>query len=153
MVDPAEPQRYSPAQAIHLQPAAWAAVAVGGLIGTAARYGLGTAFPAGNGAWPTTTFAINVVGALLLGILLESLVRTGPDTSWRRVVRLGAGTGALGSFTTYSALAVDTDLLLRDGQFVAAATYALGTVPAGLVATGIGVALGAWFGNRRGAPR
>ncbi|MBS9375327.1 fluoride efflux transporter FluC [Rhodococcus sp. B50] len=138
---------------LHLQPSALVAVAAGGLMGTAARYALGTVFPVENGAWPATTFAINVVGALLLGILLESLVRMGPDTSWRRVVRLGAGTGALGSFTTYSALAVDTDLLLRDGEFVAAATYALGTVLVGLVATGIGVALGAWFGHRRGAQR
>ena len=138
---------------LHLQPSALLAVAAGGLIGTGARYGLGTAVPVESGAWPVTTFAINVVGALLLGILLESLVRIGPDTSWRRVVRLGVGTGALGSFTTYSALAVDTGLLLRDDEFVAAAAYALGTVLVGLVATGMGVALGAWFGRRRSGAR
>lgn len=102
---------------------------------------------------PVTTFAINVLGALLLGFLLEALIRIGPDTSWGQVVRLGVGTGALGSFTTYSALAVDTDLLLRDGELVAAATYALGTMLVGLLATGIGVALGAWFGSRRAARR
>ncbi|MEU5842208.1 CrcB family protein [Rhodococcus sp. NPDC047139] len=153
MVDPSEPQRSSPAQAIHLQPTALVAVAVGGLAGTAARFGLGRLFPVESGTWPVTTFTINIAGALLLGILLESLVRVGPETSWRRAVRLGVGTGALGSFTTYSALAVDTDLLLRAGDFVAAAAYALGTVLAGLVATGIGVALGAWLGERRGAAR
>jgi len=59
------------------------------------------------------------------------------------------GTGALGSFTTYSALAVDTDLLLRDGYLLAAATYALGTVLAGLLATGVGIALAARLGERR----
>ena len=138
---------------LHLQPSALLAVAAGGLIGTGVRYGLGRAVPVESGAWPVTTFAINVVGALLLGILLESLVRIGPDTSWRRVVRLGVGTGALGSFTTYSALAVDTGLLLRDDEFVAAAAYALGTVLVGLVATGVGVALGAWFGRRRSGAR
>ncbi|AHD21237.1 chromosome condensation protein CrcB [Rhodococcus pyridinivorans SB3094] len=140
-------------RALHLRPSALAAVAVGGLLGTSARYGLGRWFPVESGGWPVTTFAINVLGALLLGFLLEALIRIGPDTSWRQVVRLGVGTGALGSFTTYSALAVDTDLLLRDGELVAAATYALGTVLVGLLATGIGVALGTWFGSRRAARR
>ena len=136
-------------RALHLRPSALVAVAVGGLIGTSARYGLGRWFPVGSGGWPVTTFAINVLGALLLGFLLEALIRSGPDTSWRQVVRLGAGTGALGSFTTYSALAVDTDLLLRDGYLLAAATYALGTVLAGLLATGVGIALAARLGERR----
>ncbi|UYP18527.1 CrcB family protein [Rhodococcus sp. Z13] len=139
-------------RALHLRPSALVAVAVGGLIGTSARYGLGRWFPVGAGGWPVTTFAINVLGALLLGFLLEALIRSGPDTSWRQVVRLGAGTGALGSFTTYSALAVDTDLLLRDGHLLAAVTYALGTVLAGLLATGLGIALAARLGDRRSAP-
>jgi len=138
-------------RALHLRPSALAAVAVGGLLGTSARYGLGRWFPVESGGWPVTTFAINVLGALLLGFLLEALIRIGPDTSWRQVVRLGVGTGALGSFTTYSALAVDTDLLLRDGYLLAAATYALGTVLAGSVATGVGIALGACLGERRSA--
>jgi len=139
-------------RALHLRPSALVAVAVGGLIGTSARYGLGRWFPVGSGGWPVTTFAINVLGALLLGFLLEALIRSGPDTSWRQVVRLGAGTGALGSFTTYSALVVDTDLLLRDGHLLAAVTYALGTVLAGLLATGLGIALAARLGDRRSAP-
>lgn len=138
-------------RALHLRPSALAAVAVGGLLGTSARYGLGRWFPVESGAWPVTTFAINVLGALLLGFLLEALIRIGPDTSWRQVVRLGVGTGALGSFTTYSALAVDTDLLLRDGHLLAAVTYALGMVLAGSVATGVGIALGACLGERRSA--
>ncbi|TWH15552.1 CrcB protein [Rhodococcus rhodochrous J45] len=138
-------------RALHLRPSALAAVAVGGLLGTSARYDLGRWFPVESGGWPVTTFAINVLGALLLGFLLEALIRIGPDTSWRQVVRLGVGTGALGSFTTYSALAVDTDLLLRDGHLLAAMTYALGTVLAGSVATGVGIALGACLGERRSA--
>ncbi|MCR8693676.1 CrcB family protein [Rhodococcus pyridinivorans] len=138
-------------RALHLRPSALAAVAVGGLLGTSARYGLGRWFPVESGGWPVTTFSINILGALLLGFLLEALIRIGPDTSWRQVVRLGVGTGALGSFTTYSALAVDTDLLLRDGHLLAAVTYALGTVLAGLVATGVGIALGACLSERRSA--
>lgn len=131
-----------------LNPAALAAVAVGGFVGTATRFGLGVAFP---DAWPVTTFVVNIVGGFLLGLLLEVMVRLGPDTSWRRTVRLGVGTGALGSFTTYSALAVDTTLLVDDGRPWSAVLYALGTVLVGLVATAVGVAVGA--ARRRGASR
>ncbi|UIR35118.1 CrcB family protein [Rhodococcus sp. DMF-1] len=139
----------APRRALHLRPAAVTAVAVGGLVGTTARYGLEELFPTAPGAWPVTTFVINVVGALLLGVLLEALTRLGPDTSWRRPARLGAGTGALGSFTTYSTLAVDTDLLLHGGHAVSALSYAVGTVLAGLVATATGIAVGVALGAAR----
>ncbi len=65
------------------------------------------ALPAGAG-FPVATFAINVVGAFLLGALLEALAHHGPDTGRRRMLRLGLGTGVLGGFTTYSTLTVET---------------------------------------------
>jgi CrcB protein len=49
------------------------------------------------------------------------------------------GTGVLGGFTTYSALAVQTDALLRSGQAVTALTYAAGTVALGLAASIAGI--------------
>jgi len=49
---------------------------------------------------------INVVGAFLLGVLLERLRRARGEPERRRLVRLFSGTGFLGCFTTYSALAV-----------------------------------------------
>ena len=133
---------------LHLRPRAIATVAVGGLLGAPARYGLEVVFPPGTGQWPVTTFVINVVGAFLLGTLLEGLTRTGPDTGWRRQVRLGIGTGALGSFTTYSTLAVETDELLRGHHWWAAASYAAGSVVVGLVATVLGIAVGARMPSR-----
>lgn len=126
---------------------AGAAVAVGGVLGTLARHGLGEMFPQTTGQWPETTFAINVSGAFALGLLLDALLRLGPDTGWRRRVRLGAGTGLLGAFTTYSTLAVDTTLLMREGERWSALTYAGGTVLAGLIATALGIALGARLGR------
>ncbi|NDV09406.1 CrcB family protein [Rhodococcus sp. IEGM 248] len=127
---------------LHVRPSAIAAVAAGGLLGAPLRYQLGVWFTQASGGWPVTTFAINVAGAFLLGLLLEALTRLGPDTRWRQRVRLCAGTGVLGSFTTYSTLAVDTDLLLRGHQWWAAGSYAVGTVLAGLVATIAGIAVG-----------
>ncbi len=126
-----------------------AAVALGGLIGAPARYGLGVLFPhSPPGHWPVTTFAINNIGAFVLGALLEALARLGPDSGWRRRARLGVGTGLIGSFTTYSTLAVDTDLLLRGHHPWAAITYALATVIAGMVATAVGIGAGAWLTSR-----
>ncbi|MEV0355736.1 CrcB family protein [Nocardia sp. NPDC050697] len=126
-------------------------VGAGGLAGAALRHRLGVWFPHRAGGWPGATFVVNVTGAFLLGLLLEALVRMGPDTGWRQRVRLTIGTGFLGAFTTYSALAVDTDLLLRAGHPGIAAAYALGTVLAGGVATTAGIALGALL-HRRTAP-
>jgi len=134
---------------LHVRPAAIAAVGVGGLLGTPVRYYLGVWFPTVAGGWPVTTFTINIAGALLLGWLLEALTRLGPDTRWRQRTRLLVGTGVLGSFTTYSTLAVDTDLLLRGHQWWQAGTYAAGSVLAGLVATVAGIAAGARIRSRR----
>ena len=55
----------------------------------------------------------------------------------------------LGSFTTYSTLAVDTDLLVRDHHLGSAALYAVASVIAGLLATTAGIAVGAQVRTRR----
>ena len=59
--------------------------------------------------------------------------------------------GFLGAFTTYSTLAVDTDLLLRDGYAPVAVLYAVGTVVVGFLATSFGI----WAATvqRRGTSR
>ena len=123
----------------HRRPAALLAVLVGGVLGTLARHGVALALP--ERPWPAGTLTANLVGALLLGALLEGLSRAGEDTGGRRLLRLGVGTGFLGAFTTYSALAVEADLLVRDGRPLLAAAYAGTTVVAGLALTALGVAL------------
>jgi CrcB protein len=102
-------------------------------------------------AFPLHTLAINVVGSLLLGVLLERLARRGPSPSRTRL-RLLLGTGALGGFTTYSALSVSTAQLLLGGFPAAAAAYALGTVVLGLLAAAVGIALSARLSGAAGAP-
>ena len=114
-------------------------VAVGGAFGTAARHVLGDAIGTPN-SFPLGTFLINIAGALTLGVLLEVLALNGLDAGHRRRWRLLLGTGFLGGFTTYSALAVETDALLRSGQVPLALVYALGTVALGFIASIIGIA-------------
>ena len=127
---------------VHLRPSTLAVVFAGGAVGTAAREALSLAFPPVDGV-PYAILVINVVGAFLLGVLLEALVRRGPDHGRRRTLRLLLGTGVLGGFTTYSALAADTAALLGSGAAPAGILYALGTVLIGAVATWAGIAVAA----------
>lgn len=113
-------------------------VAAGGAVGTTARALLEEAFAPVPGAWPWTTFWINVTGSFVLGVLLESLVRSGPDAGWRKGVRLGCGTGVLGGFTTYSTFAVEVERLASGGHVGLGAAYALGSVALGVAAACLG---------------
>lgn len=122
----------------HQQPLTIAMVALGGAIGTGAREAISLALPPLDGV-PVAILGINVVGAFLLGLLLESLLLRGSDTGRRRSLRLFLGTGILGGFTTYSALAADSGVLLLDGRAPVAIAYAVGTVVLGGVASWLGI--------------
>ena len=133
----------------HLRPLAVVLVLVGGLLGTSARYAVTLALPTRGGQWPTATFVVNLAGAFALGVLLETLERRGDDAGGRRRLRLLIGTGCLGAFTTYSTLALDTDLLVRDHHPALAVGYGLASVGLGLCATVAGLAVA---GRSTGAP-
>jgi len=121
-------------------------VAVGGIVGALARYGLSRAFPVGSGTFPTTTFVMNVSGAFVLTVLLEWLVRRGAPEHW---LRLLIGVGALGAFTTMSTFATELALLWRDHERVTAVEYALASVIAGALAVLLGLVVTGW---RRATP-
>ncbi|MCI2240693.1 CrcB family protein [Paenibacillus sp. TRM 82003] len=123
--------------------APWGAVAAGAVAGALARHGAARWLSTPPGGWPVATTVVNLLGCLALGLLLEGLARRGPDTGRRRLLRLGLGTGLVGSFTTYSTLAVETDLLARDGAVGLAVAYPLVSVVAGVALCGAGVALAA----------
>jgi len=135
----------------HLRPAVLALVLVGGAGGTAARYGLEEAFPHHGTNWPTGTFVANILGAFVLGLLLEALVRRGDDTGRRRSVRLLMGVGFCGAFTTYSTLALEISLFVRDHAVGMAALYAAATVVAGVVAAWMGIVVATTAARRTAA--
>ena len=121
-------------------------VAVGGAVGTGGRHLIGLAVVAQG--FPAATLTVNLLGAFLLGLLIESLTRRGRDRGALRRARLLLGTGALGGFTTYSTLALDVVTLASDSPSLAA-VYGVGTVLAGALATAAGVAVAAAVGDRR----
>lgn len=125
------------ARALHLSWANIGLVATGGAVGTALRYLVNESVPVWAGV-PIATFAVNVTGAFLLGVLLELLADHSHDIGWSRRLRLGVGTGGLGGFTTYSALAVETATLAaaHPGRAIG---YALATLLIGAMASIAGI--------------
>ncbi|MFJ3490163.1 fluoride efflux transporter FluC [Leifsonia aquatica] len=133
---------------VHLHWRSVLLVFVGGALGTTVRYLISSAVPSVYGL-PVATFGINVLGAFVLGWLLEALALRGPDEGRRRSVRLFVGTGILGGFTTYSAFAVDTDGLIVAQNVGGSILYAVATIAVGALASLAGIALGAALGRRR----
>ena len=106
------------------------AVFVGGLIGTTLRVALDLAVPHDLTQFALSTLVVNVTGAFALGLLVAAL--------WPRVpgwVRVGLGPGILGSFTTFSALAVS--------DVVGAVLSIVLSIGFGMLAAWAGLALGA----------
>jgi CrcB protein len=146
---PLDPDTADAPFALALRPTAIALVALGGFAGTIARYGLARAEPTRTGSWPWGTFIANIVGAFVLGALLELLARSGPDQGWRQRARLLLGTGFCGALTTFSTLAVEGDLLIRAHDAGRASAYLAASLGAGLLATVIGIAAAAAAHRRR----
>ena len=122
------------------------AVWLGGTVGTGARVVITAATPLA--AIPAATFFINLGGAFALGLLLESLTRPGPRP-YARLLRRLVGTGFLGGFTTYSALALQVVDLRHAESPGLAIGYAMGSVLLGTAAAWLGVLLGRGRSGRR----
>lgn len=123
-------------------------VFIGGAFGTAARALLDAAIPKPGGV-PIAILAINVLGALLLGILLEALLRPAPEPVAVADLRLLLGTGVMGGFTTYSTLALGAVELAHGGAPWLGLGYLLLSVLLGIGASTLGILLGARL-RRRG---
>lgn len=112
------------------------AVLLGGAAGTALRLLADVLVPAPAGGIPYSTLAVNVLGSFLLGAAVARLWPGMPP--WARA---GLGTGLLGSFTTFSAVALVVDELARDGSIVVALAYLAASLVGGLVAALLGLRL------------
>jgi CrcB protein len=114
------------------------AIATGGSLGAAARYGVAQLIHVTKDTFPWATFWTNVCGSFALGFLVIVLMERFPSS---RYVRPFLATGFLGAFTTFSTFAVEIDLLIKDGYPAIAIAYALGSLLAGFAAVWAGIVL------------
>lgn len=112
-----------------------ATIAVGGALGSVARYAVAHALPYEPGQIPWSTVVVNLVGAFLLGLLMVFVLDVWPTT---RYLRPFLGVGVLGGFTTFSTYTVDTRALIVAGQPARTAVYLLVTLVGGLFAVWLG---------------
>ncbi|MGD9633819.1 MAG: fluoride efflux transporter CrcB [Pirellulales bacterium] len=114
------------------------AVALGGCLGSVARYWLsGAVYRYSGSGFPYGTLAVNVLGCLALGTimgLVEYRQWFGPN------LRLFLTIGIMGGFTTFSTFGFETFALLRDHQYLPALENVAGNVLLGLAAVTAG-----WF--------
>ncbi|MDE2023296.1 MAG: fluoride efflux transporter CrcB [Gammaproteobacteria bacterium] len=112
------------------------AVAVGGAIGCCARLGVSQAVHAVYGRdFPLATLIINVLGCLLMGFLFFATLERLNVSS---VMRAAILTGGLGGFTTFSTFAMESLLLIENGETARAALYLVLSVVLGLTAAFLG---------------
>ena len=113
-------------------------VALGGAVGSVARYKLSGLILHHTIDWrfPAGTFAVNVIGCLVAGVLAGLAEKHDMFSPDARVLLF---TGLLGGFTTFSAFGLETMHLMKRGDLgVAAANVAL-SVLAGLAALWLGM--------------
>ncbi len=117
----------------------WLVVGIAGAVGSMSRYGAGLLSQRLLGqAAVYGTFAVNVLGSILLGLTLELFLQ---NDHWSPQAKLAVGTGFCGAFTTFSTFSVETLRLVEAGQMGSAA----GNVGANLVFGLGGAALGIWL--------
>jgi fluoride exporter len=115
----------------------WGGVALLGGGGTLARFALDSAIgsrTARAGGFPFGTFAVNLSGALLLG-LLSGAALTG-------VALTLAGAATLGSYTTFSTWMLESQRLAEDADGAGALRNILLSLAAGIAAAAVGRAIG-----------
>ncbi len=117
---------------------AYILVGIGGALGAMARFAVGRLVGIWPSGWPMATFAVNLLGGLLMGLLAAFAWRLGGEPA-----RLLLGVGVLGGFTTFSAFSLELLLMIDRGQLAMTIVYALASVVLALAA----VALGMWAGR------
>ena len=114
------------------------AIAIGGALGSVARYALNVAIQSRfSDPFPLGIMVINVAGSLLLGFLMRLSLET---AAMPPEVRLLLTTGFCGGFTTFSTFSYDVLTLFESGAQRSAWTYVIGSVALSVAGAFTGVA-------------
>lgn len=116
----------------------WLLLVVGGAAGALARYGVETLLPAPTPPGiPLGTLTVNLVGALVLGVVIRAAERAGDRLTWMREL---LGVGFCGAFSTFSALSLEYVHFALKEERLAGVLYVVGSLVVG--------GLLAWIGAR-----
>lgn len=115
------------------------ALSIGGALGVNARYFLAIAIDrVVDNRFPWATFAINMTGAFVLGLLSTLMAKYGPH----HPARLLALVGFLGGYTTFSTFTLESFKLVENGSVGPSLSYMIGSMAIGFVAVAGGITLG-----------
>ena len=108
-----------------------AAIFAGGFLGTIARAALAQSLAVRPDRWPWATFAVNILGAFLLGYVITRLQERLPPSMYGRAF---LGTGICGAVTTFSTMMVELLAMIEGSHWALAGGYAAASVGCGLAA-------------------
>lgn len=105
--------------------------AFGGAIGSALRFSAGAFVMRFTGSgWPWGTYAVNLIGSLIMGLMIGWFAQRGSGTSSAQIF---VATGILGGFTTFSAFSLETARMVEARAYSHAALYAGSSVILGVL--------------------
>jgi CrcB protein len=113
-------------------------VFVGGGFGSVLRFVIGKYLNSSPSGFPYGTFAANMIGSLLIGIILGLAVK---NQSISQSQTLLLATGFCGGFTTFSAFAYENHMFLKVGDFTSFAVYTIASFVIGFLAVFLGIYL------------
>ena len=109
-------------------------LALGGALGTLARYGLNVLVSQRIATFPLGTMIVNITGCFVIGVLAALTLRS----EWRDFLMVGV----CGGFTTFSSYGIQTLNLARDGEWLFVTLNVVGSNVLSLVAVYLGWVLG-----------
>ena len=113
-------------------------VALGGAVGSVARYVIAVVVPTRPGAFPAGTLLVNVSGSILIGFLMRYGLESISASAETRLLLV---TGFCGGYTTFSAFSYETARLLEDGQWTRGVAYIAASVVLSIAGTFAGFAI------------
>jgi CrcB protein len=111
-------------------------VFIGGGVGSSLRYMVGKFLKTSASGFPWSTFSVNVLGSLLIGILMGVTLK---NSSFSENQTLLLITGLCGGFTTFSAFAYENQVFLKEVDFTSFFIYTFGSIGLGLAAVFLGL--------------
>ena len=117
-------------------------VFIGGGFGSVLRYIIGKYLNNPDTGIPYGTFAANILGSLLIGIILGLAAKNDTLTSNQTLL---IATGFCGGFTTFSTFAYENHVLLKSGDFTSFAIYTIASFVIGFLAVFFGLYLVKYF--------